>query len=127
VQGETAKTWIKPEENRQNGRLDLKALQAHYGGEGNRSARIKEAEVLRNLLHYKNERAMSFEKFLTNMQAMLTGFEDNDELLTYAQKIRPRCSEDSALVPEGSESKLDPSQECPPGLIRLGQSGRSYL
>jgi hypothetical protein len=31
---------------------------------------------------------MSFEKFLTNMQAMFTGFEDNHELLTVAQKIR---------------------------------------
>jgi hypothetical protein len=67
AQGETAKTWIKPKEKRQNGRLNFKALQAHYGGEGNKSVRIKEAEVLRNSLHYKNERAMSFEKFLTNM------------------------------------------------------------
>jgi hypothetical protein len=40
------------------------------------------------LLHYKNKRAMSFEKFLTNMQAMFTGFEDKDKLLTDAQKIR---------------------------------------
>jgi hypothetical protein len=88
VHGETAKTWIKPKEKRQNGRLDFKALQAHYGGEGNKSVRIKEAEVLRNSLHYKNERAVSFEKFLTNMQAMFTGFEDKDELLTDAQKIR---------------------------------------
>jgi hypothetical protein len=31
---------------------------------------------------------MPFEKFLTNMQAMSTGFEDNNELLTDAQKIR---------------------------------------
>jgi hypothetical protein len=30
---------------------------------------------------------MSFKKFLTNMQAMFTGFEDNNELLTDAQKI----------------------------------------
>jgi hypothetical protein len=88
VQGETAETWIKPKEKRQNSRLNFKALQAHYGGEGNKSVRIKEAEVLRNSLHYKNERAMSFEKFLTNMQAMFTGFEDNDKLLTDAQKIR---------------------------------------
>jgi hypothetical protein len=58
VQGEIAETWIKPKEKRQNGRLDFKALQAHYGGEGNKSVRIKEAEVLRNSLHYKNERAM---------------------------------------------------------------------
>jgi hypothetical protein len=88
VQGETAETWIKPKEKRQDGRLDYKALQAHYGGEGNKSVRIKEAEILRNSLHYKNERAMSFEKFLTNMQAMFTGFEDNDEILTDSQKIR---------------------------------------
>jgi hypothetical protein len=88
VQGETAETWIKPKEKRQDGRLDYKALQAHYGGEGNKSVRIKEAEILRNSLHYKNERAMSFEKFLTNMQAMFTGFEDNDKILTDSQKIR---------------------------------------
>ena len=88
VQGETAETWIKPKEKRQNGRLDFQALQAHYGGEGNKSVRIKEAEVLRTNLSYKNERTMSFEKFLTSMQAMFTGFEDNEEVLTNAQKIR---------------------------------------
>jgi hypothetical protein len=88
VQGETAETWIKPKEKRQSGRLDYQALQAHYGGEGNKSVRIKQAEVLRTTLYYKSERAMSFEKFLTNMQAMFTGFEDNDEILTDAQKIR---------------------------------------
>jgi hypothetical protein len=88
VQGETSETWIKPKEKKQNGRLDFQALQAHYGGEGNKSVRIKEAEVLRTTLAYKNERAMSFEKFLTSMQAMFTGFEDNDEVLTNAQKIR---------------------------------------
>jgi hypothetical protein len=76
VQGEIAETWIKHKEKRQNGRLDFKALQAHYGGKGNKSVRIKEAEVLTNSLHYKNEREMSFEKFLTNMQALFTGFED---------------------------------------------------
>ena len=86
--GETSETWIKPKKKRQNGRLDFKALQAHYGGEGNKSVRIKEAEVLRNTLSYKNERTMSFEKFLTNMQAMFTGFEDNNEVLTNSQKVR---------------------------------------
>jgi hypothetical protein len=29
-----------------------------------------------------------FQKFLTNMQAMFTGFKDNDEILTDTQKIR---------------------------------------
>ena len=88
VQGEVAEAWIKPKEKKQDGRTDYKALKAHYGGEGNKSVRIKEAEVLRTTLHYKNERAMSFEKFLTNMQAMFTGFEDNGEYMTEAQKIR---------------------------------------
>jgi hypothetical protein len=45
IQGETAETWIKQTEKRQNGRLDFKALQAHYGGKGNKSVMIKEAKV----------------------------------------------------------------------------------
>ena len=36
----------------------------------------------------QNERVMSFEKFLTNMQAMFTGFFDNEEAHTEGQKIR---------------------------------------
>jgi hypothetical protein len=88
VQGEAAETWIKPRERRQDGRTDFKALQAHYGGEGSKSVRIKEADILRNTLQYKSERAMSFEKFLTNMQAMFTGFNDNGEFMDEPQKIR---------------------------------------
>ena len=85
-QGKTAGTCIKPTEKRQNGRLNF-SFQAHYGGKWNKSVRIKEAKVLWNLLHYKNERAMSFKKFLTNMQAMFTGFKDNSKILTDTQKI----------------------------------------
>jgi hypothetical protein len=88
VQGETSETWIKPSERRKNGRIDYLALLAHYGGEGNKSVRIQEAEVLRKNLVYKSERTMSFEKFLTNMQAMFTGFQENEEEQTEAQKIR---------------------------------------
>jgi hypothetical protein len=67
--------------------LHFKALQAHCSSKGNKSVRIKEAEVLRNLLYYMNERAMSFETFLTNIQAMFTYFEDNDKILADTQKI----------------------------------------
>jgi hypothetical protein len=88
VQGETAETWIKPRKKRKDGRIDFQALTSHYGGEGNKYVRIKEAEVLRNTLHYKNERAMSSEKSLTNMQSMFTGFEDNDKILSDSQKVR---------------------------------------
>lgn len=88
VQGETSETWIKASERRNNGRLDYLALLAHYGGEGNKAVRIKEAENLRKTLIYKNERVMSFEKFLTSMEYMFTGFHDNGETQTDSQKIR---------------------------------------
>jgi hypothetical protein len=71
VQGETAKTWIKHKEKKQDGRLDYTALRAHCGGEGNKTLRIKEAESLRKTLQYKNECAMTFEKFLTYVQRIL--------------------------------------------------------
>jgi hypothetical protein len=78
------KHGFKPKKKKQDGRLDHKALEAHYGGEGNEAVRIQEAEVLRTTLHCKSERTMSFDKFLTNMQSMFTGFADNDEILTEA-------------------------------------------
>ena len=42
---------------------------------------------MRNILHHKNERGVSFEKFLIKMQFMFTGFEYNNEILTKAQKV----------------------------------------
>ena len=52
-----------------------------YGGEGNNAVQIKEAEALWTSIIYKNERAISFEKLLTNMQTMFTGSFDNGENL----------------------------------------------
>jgi hypothetical protein len=55
VQGKKAEVWVKQLERKQNGRLVFfQALQAHYGGEGNKSVRIKEAENLRTNLAYRN-------------------------------------------------------------------------
>jgi hypothetical protein len=88
VQGEIAETWIKPTERRQNGRVAFLALQSHYGGEGNKSVRIKEAEGLRKNLMYKSERTMSFELFLTKMQTMFIGFLDSQEVIEPPQQIR---------------------------------------
>ena len=50
--------------------------------------RIREVEALWTLLIYKNERAMSFEKFLTNMHTMFTGFYENVEILNDSNNIR---------------------------------------
>jgi hypothetical protein len=46
MQGETAETWIKPREKRQDSQTDFKALQAHYGGEGSKSIRIRKPRFL---------------------------------------------------------------------------------
>ena len=77
VQVETADTWINFKERKQDNQLDYLALLDHYGGEGNKEVRIKEAESLRTSLIYNNERVMSFEKFITNMQKNFTGLSDN--------------------------------------------------
>ena len=50
--------------------------------------RIKESEELWTSPIYKNERAMSFDKFLKNMQTMFKGFYKNGDILNESHKIR---------------------------------------
>ena len=88
LQGETAETWINTKESKKDDQLEYLSLLDNYGGKFNKAVRIKEAEVLRTLLIYKNDRAMSFDKFLTNMQTTFTGFSENGEILNDSQKIR---------------------------------------
>jgi hypothetical protein len=63
LQTETAEQWVKPHVRKQNGRIDFKALRAHYSREGNTSRRIADAERIRDTLHHKNEREMQFSAF----------------------------------------------------------------
>jgi hypothetical protein len=66
-QAESAKQWIKLLARHENGRRDAEALRGHYSEEGNTSRRIAVAERYRDaLLHYKNEKALSFSSFLDN-------------------------------------------------------------
>ena len=55
TRGETSDQWIKMHAKKQNGRLDLTALNAHYQGAGNMARKIGEVTRLRETLHYKNE------------------------------------------------------------------------
>ena len=50
VQGKTAETCINPKYRKQDGLLYYLDLLAHYGGEGDKAVRIKEAEALQTLL-----------------------------------------------------------------------------
>jgi len=67
---------------------DLRALCAHYQGARNTTRRIAEPTRLRETLHYKNERLLSFATFLSNVQHMFNLFEEEDEPLTESVKFR---------------------------------------
>jgi len=88
TQGETSEQWIKMHVKKQNGRVDLKALCAHYQGAGNTTRRIAEATRLRETLHYKNKRLLSFATFLSKVQHMFNLFEEEDETFTESAKFR---------------------------------------
>ena len=54
VQDEAAKQCIEPNKKKQNGRIDMLTLRAHYSSEGNLSCRIGESEKLCGTIHYKS-------------------------------------------------------------------------
>ena len=66
----------------------MKALRNHFAGEGNASRNKAEADRLMESLHYKSERAMNFEIFLTQCQKMYNIFEKEDEPMPEDAKIR---------------------------------------
>jgi hypothetical protein len=73
---------------KQDGRLDIKALRASLQRSRASRVRIKEAEAVRRNLMYKNERAITFERFCTKLAAMFTAYADNDEPFPDTQRIR---------------------------------------
>ena len=79
---------MKTHAKNQNGRLNLKALYANDQGAGNKTRKIGEATRLRETLHYKNERSLSFATFLSKVQHMFKLFEEEGEPLTEGTKFR---------------------------------------
>ena len=88
VIGEHAEQWTKPHRKKQNGRIDIKALREHYRGKGNQTRRITDAERLRDTLHYKGESSMPFATFLSKCQKMFNLYEQTEEPMTEAAKLR---------------------------------------
>ena len=86
--GEMSEEWIKPLLKKKNGRLSMVALRNHFSGEGNATRRIAVAETLEATLHYKNERSLPFEAFLTKCQKMFTIYSDEGEAKDEKAKIR---------------------------------------
>ena len=88
TQGELSEDWLKPFKRLKNGRIDFIELRRHFQGEGNASRRIAIAERMEQTLHYRNERAMAFEVFLSKVQRMYNIFSQQNEPRTEDAKVR---------------------------------------
>ena len=66
----------------------MKALHTHFFGEGNASCNKADANRLKDTLHYKNERAIGFETFLTQYQIMYNIYGKEGEEISEDAKIR---------------------------------------
>jgi hypothetical protein len=62
-----------------NERTDFLTLVAHFTGEGNNTRRIGDSERLEKTIHYKDERAMTFQTFLAKTKHMFNIFEEVGE------------------------------------------------
>ena len=86
--GQPSGDWIKSTLRYADGRRSMKALRDHFAGEGNATRNMAEADRLKDNLHYKSERAMPFETFLTNCQKMFNIYEKEGEAMTDEAKTR---------------------------------------
>ena len=86
--GHQSGTWVKATMRAANGRTSMEALRAHFKGEGNATRSLADAEKLNATLHYKSERSMTFETYLTRCQTMHTIFFDEGEAMSEEAKIR---------------------------------------
>jgi len=88
VAGESAEEWIKDDAKKNNGRIDMQRLRAHYRGDSNKTKTVGEAEELPTNLYYKSESAFPFQSFVTKCQKMFTLFKQAGEPYTEAMKTR---------------------------------------
>ena len=86
--GQPSFDWIKSTMRYSDGRRSMHALRTHFAGAGNATRSKAEADRLKGSLHYKNERSMTFEKFLTQCQHMYNIYEEENEPMHKDAKIR---------------------------------------
>ena len=86
--GQPSGDWIKDTLKYSDGRKSMNALRTHFAGEGNASRTIADADRLKESLHYKNERSMTFESFLTHLQQMFNIYKEQGEEVPEDQKVR---------------------------------------
>ncbi len=86
--GQPSGDWVKDTMRHQDGRRSMRALRDHFAGEGNATRNMAEAERLYDSLHYKSERSMAFETFLTNCKKMFNIYETEGEPMLDEAKVR---------------------------------------
>ena len=86
--GHPSGDWLKSTSKYSDGRKSMKALRDHFTGEGNVTRNMAEADRLKENLHYKGERSMDFETFLTQCQKMFNIYEKEGEEMGEDAKIR---------------------------------------
>ena len=86
--GQPSGDWVKDTLKYADGRRSMKALREHFSGEGNATRNISEADRLKESLHYKSERVMTFETFLTQMKKMFNIYEKEGEPMLDSAKVR---------------------------------------
>ena len=80
--------WIEPHDADEDGREAWLAWTNHYNGEGELSKRTALAKAKLDVLHYKNERSMSFEKVVEQLSLIFqTLNKDDDESLSDRQQV----------------------------------------
>ena len=72
-----AYTYLKPKVNREDGRVDIKALEGRYENPATKQERINAANRVLDSIIYKNERIMSFESFSRKLQEAVDELSEN--------------------------------------------------
>ena len=72
--GQPSEDWLNAALGYRDGRRSVKAIRNPFAGEVNSTRNIYKAEQLRDSIHYKNERLMAFEIFITKCQKMYNIF-----------------------------------------------------
>jgi hypothetical protein len=86
--GNPSGNWVRNTICYQNRRKSMKALRDYFLGEGNITRSLADVERLKDSLHYKNERSMPFETFLTQCELMFNIFQQENEPMAEDANIR---------------------------------------
>lgn len=87
--GTDAYNWIKAEQSKRNGRIDMQLLREHFDGPGATRKKINAAEYqIRNVCKYKSEQKYTFEKFVTSMNAAFQTLQECGEGYAEPKKVR---------------------------------------